>query len=89
MVVSAAAAMFRDPTPPHSKSSMDTLREALKGDWKAPKKTKWIYPELGTNEGEQQEEVIVEGKHTFTAWLVHGNGYEIVKLGGVKETYVK
>ena len=68
-MVRSAAGMFRNPKPPHSKSNMDTLAEALKGDWKASKKTKWIYPELGMDEEEQERELANEGIYTFKVWV--------------------
>ena len=47
--------MLRETTAPHSKSNLDNLLETLKGDWRAPKSSKYIYPVL------VEEEMAMEG----------------------------
>ena len=45
-LVRAVIGMFRGNSAPHSKSNMTNLREVMKGDWKADKKSKYSYPEI-------------------------------------------
>ena len=56
--------MFRETSAPHSKSTMETLKEALKSDWRSLKTTKHIYPMLIQEEDEENVEE-VEGETTY------------------------
>ena len=58
-IVRAVNGMFRDNTAPHGKSTMDSLREGLKGDWKAEKRSKYCYPEFELED--DPEEINNEG----------------------------
>ena len=58
--------MLRETTAPHSKSNLDNLMETLKGDWRAPKGSKYIYPvlieeEIAVEEVDDGEEDATEG----------------------------
>ena len=53
-MVRAVNGMFRNNTAPHSKSTMDSLREVLKGDWKAEKRSKYCYPEIELDDEDQE-----------------------------------
>ena len=55
--------MFRETSAPHSKSTMETLKEALKSDWRSLKTTKHVYPMLIQEEDEENMEE-VEGETT-------------------------
>ena len=61
-MVKAACQLFRKNSAPHSKSNLDNLREALKGDWKAEKASKYCYPQL---EVEDDNDVEVAGMHPW------------------------
>ena len=61
-IVKAVNGMMRETTAPHSKSNMTNLMETLKGDWKAKKLSKFIYPVLV--EEEALEDVNIEGEPT-------------------------
>ena len=54
-MVKAVNGMFRGTSAPHSKSSMSTLKEALRGDWKTEKPSKHVYPVLQVDEEAQEE----------------------------------
>ena len=51
-MVKACNGLFRDNSAPHSKSNMVNLLEAMKGDWKANKPSKYTWPELIRDEPE-------------------------------------
>ena len=55
-IVRAVTGLFRENSAPHSKSNMGNLREALKGDWKLEKKSKYAYPEIELNEDVEEME---------------------------------
>ena len=50
LMVRSVIGLFHGNSAPHSKSNMGTLREALKGDWKAEKRSKYTYPEIELEE---------------------------------------
>ena len=58
VVVKAVNGLFRRTTTPHSKSNMDTLTEALKGDWRQDRQSKYLYPELETGEDDENDDVM-------------------------------
>ena len=71
-MVQAASSLFKNNSAPHSKSNFDNLKEAIKGDWKAEKPSKYCYPEL---EVEDDDNVVeVAGMHHWhmlysTQWV--------------------
>lgn len=46
--------LFSEGSAPHTKSNMDKLREALQGDWKKAKASRYSFPRLAA-EGEEEE----------------------------------
>ena len=46
--------LFSGGSAPHTKSNMDKLREALQGDWRKAKASKYTFPRLAA-EGEEDE----------------------------------
>ena len=70
-IVKATNGLFRETSAPHSKSNLENLYEALKTDWKAPKKTKYIYPEL-ISEEDDIEEVNIEGMYSIFSNIITG-----------------
>ena len=60
-VVRAVVGLFRGNSAPHSKSNMGNLKEALKGDWKTEKRSKYAYPEIELEE-ETEDTENIEGK---------------------------
>ena len=68
--------MFRDTTAPHSKSNLENLKEALKGDWKLEKMSRYVFPVLVMDDDEEERNVDVEGTIFM---LKESNGQLILK----------
>ena len=68
-IVRSVNVLFRDNTAPHGKSNMTNLLEALKGDWKAEKRSKYTFPEIQLEEdvAESQDHT---GMHTNILYVV-------------------
>ena len=55
-MVRSVTGLFQGNSAPHSKSNMVNLRETLKGDWKAGKRSKYSYPEIELEENNEETE---------------------------------
>ena len=67
-IVKACNGLFRETTAPHSKSNLNTLKEALKTEWKIKKVSKYIYPVLITEDTEPERENIEGGTLILSVW---------------------
>ena len=62
-LVKAVNGLLRDNTAPHCKSNMENLKEALKGDWKADKRSKYAYPVFEFDDNDDEDEQDGAGMH--------------------------